>query len=228
MRKQNPPVHPTVCGLFDLDGSLVASEGHKSHAHRLTVQKFGGRLPDDFVPPVGSSFALSCRAAMHAGALRIDPNEYCAAYQQEYRGLMRTLTPVPGAIPLLRALRMRLVRCALVTSSRRDELRETIVTTRIWEYFQASVSADDVARVKPDPAPYLKALAALDARPEHCFVLEDTQPGVEAARSAGINVCAVRHAWNTGHDFSRAFAVFDNLEDTPRVLTTLLAAAGVA
>lgn len=53
------------------------------------------------------------------------------------------------------------------------------------------VTADDVARGKPDPEGYVAAAARLRLRPEQCWVVEDAPAGIQAARAAGMRVIAV-------------------------------------
>lgn len=60
------------------------------------------------------------------------------------------------------------------------------------------VSADDVAEGKPDPAGYLMAAAQLGASPAECLVIEDTPPGVLAARAAGMRVLALTTTYPAG------------------------------
>ena len=53
------------------------------------------------------------------------------------------------------------------------------------------VSADQVARGKPAPDPYLLAAERLGADPADCLVLEDAPSGIAAGRVAGMTVWAV-------------------------------------
>jgi beta-phosphoglucomutase-like phosphatase (HAD superfamily) len=56
--------------------------------------------------------------------------------------------------------------------------------------FEVIIAADDVLQCKPDPAAYLAALAAFNKkRPiaaSACVAIEDSLPGLEAARAAGM------------------------------------------
>lgn len=221
-----PTLNADLCGLFDLDGSLLDSEGHKDEAHREAVSCFGGSLPDHFVRPVGASFETSCLTAINAAGLDLTFPDYATTYREIYRECRRGQVLVPGARRLLKTLRDFDVRKALVTSSTEQDMLHAITTTGIEHYFAAKVSANDVQRHKPHPEPYLLSMAHLGATPRHCFALEDTETGVASAAAAGVRVCAVRHRHNQGHDFSRAFAVLDSLEDTDYVVQMLLAAAG--
>jgi sugar-phosphatase len=53
------------------------------------------------------------------------------------------------------------------------------------------VTADQVARGKPAPDPYLVAAERLGADPVDCLVLEDAPSGIAAGRAAGMTVWAV-------------------------------------
>ncbi len=56
----------------------------------------------------------------------------------------------------------------------------------IRHYFDALVSADDVAMSKPDPETFLKCAKKLGVSVEDCLVFEDAPKGVEAAANAGM------------------------------------------
>ena len=53
------------------------------------------------------------------------------------------------------------------------------------------MTADDVPRGKPDPAPYLLAAEKLGVPPERCLAVEDAPAGIASARAAGCQVLAV-------------------------------------
>ena len=52
------------------------------------------------------------------------------------------------------------------------------------------ITADDVAKGKPDPAPYLAGAALLGFPPAECVVIEDAASGTIAGRAAGCIVVA--------------------------------------
>ena len=53
------------------------------------------------------------------------------------------------------------------------------------------VTADQVARGKPAPDPYLLAAERLGVEPAGCLVIEDAPAGIAAGRAAGMTVWAV-------------------------------------
>jgi len=58
-------------------------------------------------------------------------------------------------------------------------------------YLDATLSNEDVASPKPDPAIYLKAMDILSVKPHETLVVEDNEHGIRAARAAGAHVMVV-------------------------------------
>ena len=56
----------------------------------------------------------------------------------------------------------------------------------------ALVTVDDIEKGKPAPDPYLRAAELLGVDPARCLVVEDAPAGVQAAKSAGATVLALR------------------------------------
>lgn len=98
------------------------------------------------------------------------------------------LRAVPGASALLAALEPG--EWAVVTSGSRAvaTLRLGVAGLPLPDIL---VTGDTVKRGKPDPEGYLLAAERLGLAPPDCIVIEDTEPGIEAARSAGARVLAV-------------------------------------
>lgn len=76
----------------------------------------------------------------------------------------------------------------------------------IRHYFNAIVSADDVAISKPDPETFLKCAQLLGVSPSECIVFEDAPKGVEAAANAGMQAVVL----TTMHEMDE----FDQYENT--------------
>ena len=81
---------------------------------------------------------------------------------------------------------------ALVSASPRI-LMDAALTTLPKDFFQFTISADDVTRTKPFPDPYLEAAKRMGVEPGSCVVFEDSLTGIASAKSAGCAVVAVPH-----------------------------------
>ena len=98
---------------------------------------------------------------------------------------------MPGAFDAVERVR-QVMPVALVSASPRI-LMDAALTTLPKEFFQFSISADDVARTKPFPDPYLEAAKRMGVPPASCVVFEDSLTGIASAKSAGCAVVAVPH-----------------------------------
>jgi beta-phosphoglucomutase-like phosphatase (HAD superfamily) len=70
--------------------------------------------------------------------------------------------------------------------------------------FGAIVTGDEVARRKPAPDLYLEAARRLGADPARSIAIEDSGPGVAAARAAGMKTIAIPHWLTERHDLAAA------------------------
>jgi beta-phosphoglucomutase-like phosphatase (HAD superfamily) len=116
---------------------------------------------------------------------------------------------------------------ALVTGSSRVEVTQVLPMIGEMAHFHTIVAAEDVPRSKPAPDGYQKAIAALGLTPQQCVVVEDSQAGIQAGRTAGCLVIAVRAGNFGGWDQSAAHHVIDTLvELTPALVEQLSADYG--
>ncbi|HUK20406.1 MAG TPA: HAD family phosphatase [Gemmatimonadales bacterium] len=109
---------------------------------------------------------------------------------RRYEALIRrSLLLVPGAGEFVdRAAGA--FRLGIVSGALRREIEIVLERTGLKRHFEVIVSAEDVEACKPDPAGYLRAHAALGRRqavaPAACIAIEDSLPGMAAARAAGM------------------------------------------
>ena len=185
------PVGGFEAVLFDMDGVVVDSEPiHEAALVELYAAR-GWPVEDPrFFALKGRSGAdvfaeLAARHGTDADALAADKHaRYGALFA--VRGAL-----VPGVAAVLDALVARGVPLALATSAHRAEARTALDRFGVTGAFRALVTADDVARSKPHPEPYLRAASALGVDPARCLVVEDTVHGVRAGVAAGATVAAI-------------------------------------
>ncbi len=98
-------------------------------------------------------------------------------------------------------------RLAIASSSHTVELTEIIKTLGLTGYFDCVVGGDMVKNKKPDPEIYLLTANLLGLKAEECIAFEDSEPGITAARAAGMIGVAIPNPLVTDDDFSRADAL---------------------
>jgi len=180
--------------LFDMDGLLVDSEPLWFEVERAVMTRLGGPWGEaDQQALIGGSLDRTvsyvlARAARPVTASREDVARWLV---DGMAGLVaaRGLPLRPGAGRLLAALAAARVPHALVTASSRTIMAAVLTVTGLR--FGVTVCGEDVRRPKPDPEPYLLAAARLGVPAAGCVVLEDSPPGIAAARAAGCPVIAV-------------------------------------
>ncbi|MER5644607.1 HAD family phosphatase [Streptosporangium sp. NPDC002524] len=129
----------------------------------------------------------------------------------------RGVTPLPGAIRLLDDLAAEGVPTALVSASPRL-IVDMVLHTVGAERFALVVAAEDTARGKPLPDPYLLAASGLGLDPAACVAVEDSPTGLAAARAAGCRVVSV-----SGDPVAEDVLSVDSLEKVDLPLLRLLA-----
>jgi beta-phosphoglucomutase-like phosphatase (HAD superfamily) len=99
-------------------------------------------------------------------------------------------------------------------------LRYTLGLTGLYERFAGRIfSSEDVARGKPAPDLFLHAAERMAATPARCVVVEDSRPGVEAARAAGMRVLAFAGGLSPRELLEgTSTLVFDDMRELPRLL----------
>jgi len=123
-----------------------------------------------------------------------------AAKAERFLDLVRSGAPIfPGVPAFVRGAAVR-VPLAIASGALRHEIELILSQAGLADCFAAIVSAEDVRAGKPSPEGFLGALERLRARvpdlaPGECLVIEDSQPGVEGARRAGMRCLAVTNSY---------------------------------
>jgi HAD superfamily hydrolase (TIGR01509 family) len=98
--------------------------------------------------------------------------------------------PRPGALELLESLRGRWP-LAIASNAPRRHLLTGLERVGVKEAFEVLIAVDDVGVPKPAPDLYLRACELLGVDPARSVAIEDSPPGVAAARAAGMLVLGV-------------------------------------
>lgn len=176
--------------VFDCDGLLVDTE---EPWHRAAAALLGAR---------GVRAGRQHRALLTGRTLDGIGDDLAVLLGEDPRSLVaelldrRALQParppraMPGALRLVHRLEGR-VPLAVASNSSRAMLDATLEAVGLTSCFPITVSADDVARPKPDPLPYTTAFALLGVEARQVVVLEDSVVGATAARASGAFVVGV-------------------------------------
>jgi len=109
---------------------------------------------------------------------------------------------------------------SLVTSSSRESTDFILKLSRLGEYFNPIITAQDVTKTKPHPECFLLAAEKLGVESWEVVVIEDAEKGVVAAKRAGMKCIAIPNRYTRNNDFSSADFI---LEDISKVTLEMLA-----
>ncbi len=175
--------------LFDMDGTLVDSDGAVERAWLSWAADFGVDGPEAFRMAHGSPSEATVRKLLphlDEAALRV-----AAARQLELQyDDLDDVTATPGAHDLIATLDRRGLPWAVVTSADTRLAKARLAAAGIVA--PVLVTTDDIAAGKPDPAGYLRAAELLGVPAGDCLVVEDAEVGLAAARAAGAHTAALR------------------------------------
>ena len=199
--------------LWDLDGVLVDSAPFHFQAWRELLASLGRELSEaDFRRTFGLRNDAILRDLL--GDLSPAEMERLAArkeglFRQAARG---NISALPGALALLRLLRERGLRLALVSSTPHANIDLVLRSLEVETAFDVVVGEEDVTQGKPDPEGFLLAAERLGVPRGECVVIEDAPMGVEAAKRGGMR-CVGVVCGRPREALAKADLVVETLED---------------
>lgn len=174
--------------LFDLDGVLWDS----SRLHEQAFFEIGNRhglRPVHYDELAGRPTSAAWRMVLEANQRPFDSElvtEMTSEKQELAREWLRADPPLSAEIGYLSALPPELA-LGLVTGA--SAQTTSIFLDAAGITFDAVVTGDSVTTGKPSPEPYEVAASQLRLRGSDCWVLEDSEQGLESAVLAGMH-CA--------------------------------------
>jgi HAD superfamily hydrolase (TIGR01509 family) len=204
--------------FFDMDGLLVDTESLFLVAIRETFAPLGVEVPLDWYIHEGLEKGTSTYELVRAKGVSEEEFEVLRRLRDErHTELLADIRLIDGVQQTLEALHHK-VHMAIVTSSRHIHLDPIMEKTGIRHFFDFMITGEDIAHVKPNPEPYLKAWECSGVPKERCLVLEDSRRGVQAAKAAGLTCYAIPDALTKSHDFSIADKVLGSIREVPALV----------
>ena len=212
--------------VFDFDGVIADSEVLHLRAYQATLEPLGVELTrsayfarylgfDDqgVFSTVSADQGLGLSAAQ-INALIARKTAVFESLEAEaemlFPGAAACVRRLAGAFPL-----------GIASGALRHEIEAVLDRSALRPYFAFIVASGDTRSSKPAPDPYLRA-AQLHARPaEECVAIEDSQWGLESARTAGLACLGVTHTYPRA-ELAAAHRIVDSLDEiTPELCREL-------
>jgi HAD superfamily hydrolase (TIGR01509 family) len=210
--------------IFDLDGTVVDTEElHRQafNAAFIKLELWWDWSPQRYAELLEVSGGLE-RLHHYVESLKTGRTEKARLHaivpvihstkSEIYAALLRAGQPPlrPGVKRVVAEAHEEGLKVAVISSTASANAREVID-----RHFSIDllVSAEEVAKRKPAPDLYLRALSLLRLPAEDCLAFEDSANGLRSARAAGLATVVTPSRWTTAQDFTGAHLLLRDLSE---------------
>ena len=178
--------------IFDLDGTLADTMPIHYKACQIVCNEQGFDFPEDYFYKEAGKPTLEVFSNLVKMLNKdIDGGVLGQAKEQKFLELIPTVKPLKIISDLARSQKGK-VPMAIGSGGQRHSVKQTLQVIGFSGFFDSIVSCDDVKNHKPHPDTFLKAAQEMGIEPKDCVVFEDGDPGIQAAKSAGMKYVDVR------------------------------------
>ena len=178
--------------IFDCDGTLTDSMPVHYVAWHKTMKVYGIDFPEDrFYSLGGIPTDKIIRLLADEQRVEIDAHKAAIAKENAFLELLHLLEPIRQVVEVARSFHKRLP-MIVASGGFREVIKKQITQIGCDGLFDDIVAAEDTERHKPEPDVFLEAARRAGADPTRCLVYEDSDLGLQAARSAAMDCIDVR------------------------------------
>jgi HAD superfamily hydrolase (TIGR01509 family) len=191
--------------FFDFNGVIIDDEPLQMSAYQDILREHGIELTEnDYYGSLGMDDKTFVQAAFERAQQTLTDDvlqSVLAEKEVRHRKLLGEELPLfPGVVTFLKAnSRRRLL--GLVSMATPSEIRYVLERAHLQSLFSVIVTTEDVQVCKPAPDCYRLAFERLNEKlrsegrqpllPSECLVIEDSPPGIESGRQAGLRTLGV-------------------------------------
>jgi beta-phosphoglucomutase len=182
--------------LFDFNGVIIDDEPQHCDALIATLAEYGYPLDREtyYRDYLGFDDRECFRFTFARNGDPVEAGRIAKAIERKNEHYLRAIRSdmrlVPGAAEFVAAAADEGHRLAIVSGALRREIELVLDLAGLRRHFSAIVAAEDVSACKPDPQGFNRAREALELPAGRCVAVEDSLPGLAAARAAGLR-CAM-------------------------------------
>jgi HAD superfamily hydrolase (TIGR01509 family) len=191
--------------FFDFNGVIIDDEPLHLKAYQEVLAGKGIALTEEeYMTMLGMDDATFVRTAFERAGETLTAETAKAVIAREFelnRKMIEDELPLsPGVVTFVKAL-SRHYQLGVVSMASRASIDYVLQRAKLDQAFTVIVSAEDSRTYKPDPYCYMRALELLNENrraarqlpllPEECLVIEDSPPGIQAGRAAGMRTLGI-------------------------------------
>lgn len=180
-----------TAAIFDMDGTMIENMSYHKKAWQEFFRRHGVHLGDDeFQQKIsGKKNDEICELVFGRHVHDDELNDYAAEKEALYKELYRgEIKEVDGLTTFVDTLQARGVKTAIATTAPKDNREFVLASLDLNGKFDVILGDEHVTNGKPHPEIYLETARRLGVDPADCVVFEDSPPGVQAGKAAGMSV----------------------------------------
>lgn len=188
--------------IFDMDGTLMDSMWLWEDIDIEYLGRYGISVPPGLQNEIaGMSFTETAgyfkERFQIPASIEAIKNDWNAMAWEKYN---TEVFLKPGCLEFLNYLKRSHIKTGIATSNSRELTELVLDRQQIRNHMDSIRTSCEVKRGKPFPDIYELVASDLGVRPEECLVFEDVIPGIQAGKTAGMNVCAVYDPFSAKED----------------------------
>ncbi|HEX4386604.1 MAG TPA: HAD family phosphatase [Myxococcales bacterium] len=179
--------------IFDCDGTLIDSMPVHFHAWDEALRRLGNQtaLSEDlFYSHGGVPTRRVAEIFIQQFGLKADPEELFHLKESLFVAKLEQVQTIAPVVDFARKV-ARTHPVSVASGGPREVVVRSLQLAGLAGLFPIVVTAEDVVHGKPAPDMFLLAAQRMGVAPAKCLVFEDAEPGVQAARNAGMQVVRV-------------------------------------
>ena len=189
--------------IFDMDGVLIEAKDWHYEALNQALELFGYKISRydhlvtfDGLPTKKKLEMLSMERGLPKGLHKFI-NHMKQIYTMEH--VYMKCKPLFCHQYALSKLKSEGYKLALGSNSVHITIDMMLGKADLLKYMDFTLSNQDVAKSKPDPEIYCKAIERLGLKPEECLIVEDNQNGIKAALASGAHLLKVETVYDVNY-----------------------------
>lgn len=178
--------------IFDCDGTLADTMPAHYEAWMQALARHGLEMSEDRFYALGGWPTEKVTELLVRESGKPHDVQAIAHYKESlFETMIHLVRAVEPVVAVAREHHGRLP-MAVATGATGAICRKILKQIGAIHLFDAIVACEDVPTHKPEPDIFLEAARRIRVEPRRCRVYEDTNPGIEAARRAGMHCVDVR------------------------------------
>ncbi|MCP4728174.1 MAG: HAD family phosphatase [bacterium] len=186
-------IYPDIKGLiFDCDGTLVDTMPLHLKAWKRAFSEFGVSGPEEFLDPLKGMHEEEI-VNLYNKQYGTDINSRLLVEKKHihYRNMIDDVKPIEQVVSVAKKY-YDILPMAVVSGGKEKNVHAVLEKAGIKHYFSVILTADDPVKPKPAPDIFLEAAARIKVDPRFCQIFEDGDPGLKAAKDAGMVITDIR------------------------------------